>query len=142
MAIDYDIETYPLQILTDSVVGSGDQLRVVYLTEGSTGAGGIRVMLSDPPQYWIGGCTDWVDFTAPEEQFKVWTITVTETSVVLTCNGVEIVNYLFSESEKENCVSRGSKDTTKIVFKGTTDGTDTASDKFRGKPTGTYYLVC
>ena len=109
-----------------------DLLRVGYRTEDGTGAGGIRVMLPDPPQYKIGLCTDWVDFTAPEEQIKVWTITETETSVVLTCNGVEIVNYLFSGSDDDGCVPRWGKDATKIIFK----DTDTASDKYRTKPTG------
>ena len=93
---------------------------------------------SNPPQYKIGWCTDLVDFTAPEEQVKVWTITETETSVVLTCNGVEIVNFQYSDSTKNKCVPKWSSDATKIIFKDENNGggTDTASDKYRAKPTG------
>ena len=140
MYIDYDIEDNPLQIMTDSVVGSEDLLRVGFYTQDDTYSGDMYVKFTDPPQYWIGYCNaDWVTFTAPEEQVRTWTITKTETSVVLACNGVEIVNYLFSESTRDVCVSYWSRDATKMKFRSNSNGIDTASDKYRAKPTGKNY---
>ena len=138
MLIDYDIEDNPLQILTDSVIGGGDLLLVGFYTEDTDSSGDMWVKFLDPLQYWIGYCTtnDWVTFTAPEEQVRTWTITKTDTSVILTCNGVEIVNYLFSESTRDNCVSRWSNDAAKIKFIANSNGIDTASDEYRTKPIG------
>ena len=143
MYIDYDIETYPLQIMTDSVVGSEDLIRMRFFNESEAGAGGFRVKFADPPQYKIGWCsTDWVTFTnIPEEQVRTWTITKTDTSVILACNGVEIVNYLFSESTTDDCVSYWSRDGVKMKFMSEIDDIDTASDKYRAKPTGKNYIV-
>ena len=141
MYINYDIEDSPLQIMTDSVVGSEDLLRVGFYTQDDTYCGDIYVKFTDPPQYWIGYCTSnsWVTFTAPEEQVRTWTITKTKTSVVLACNGVEIVNYLFSESTRDDRVSHWSTDATTMKFRSTGDGIDTASDEYRAKPTGKNY---
>ena len=125
MYIDYDIETYPLQIRTDSVVGSEDLIRVVFHTADGSNAGGIRVKFTDPPQYDIGYCTEWVTFTAPEEQVRTWTITKTDASPILVCNGVEIVAY-------GSCVSQWSKDAAKIYF----TSSDTASEEYRTQPSG------
>ena len=137
MNIDYDIDDNPLQIMTASVVGSEDLLLVGFYTQDDTYSGDMYVKFTDPPQYWVGYCTDsWVTFTAPEEQVRTWTITKTETSVVLACNGVEIVNYLFSESTRDDCVSTWSSNAVKMKFLSNSDGIDTASDKYREKPTG------
>ena len=137
MYIDYDIETYPLQIMTDSVVGSEDLLRVGFDTADGSSASGLKVKLTTPPSYVIGYCTTWVTFTnIPEERVRTWTITETETSVILACNGVEIVNYLFSESTKDTCVPYWSRNAEKMMFRSDSAGIDTASDEYRAKPSG------
>ena len=141
MYIDYDIETYPLQIMTDSVVGSEHLLRVGFDTADGSSAAGLKVKFTTPPSYFIGYCSSgwpaWVTFTnIPEEQVRTWTITETETSVILACNGVEIVNYLFSESTKDNCVPYWSRNAEKMMFRSDSAGIDTASDEYRAKPSG------
>ena len=137
--IDFDIETYPLQIMTDSVVSSEDLLRVAFYTGNGSEAGGIRVKFTTPPSYWIDYCNPvWVTFTSiPDEQARTWTITETDTSVILACNGVEIFNYLFSESTTDNCVPTWSRDAVKMTFK----SDDTASDEYRTKPTGKIVVI-
>ena len=138
MNIQYDLHNNPLQILTDSVVGSEDLIRVGFFSEDSLG-GSVLVKFTDPPQYAIGWCIhpDWVTFTnMPVEDTRVWTITKTATSLALVCNGVEIFNYLFSESAKSNCVPKWSGDMVTIEFMSDISRVDTASDKYRAKPTG------
>ena len=123
-------------------MGSEDLLWVAFSAEEHTSAGAIYVVFTDPPRYWIGSCnTDWVNFTAPEEQVRTWTITKTETSVIVVCNGVEIVNYLLSESTRDNCVSRWSRDAVKMKFISNNNSIDTASDEYRAKPTGKHANV-
>ena len=138
MNIQYDLHNNPLQILTDSVVGSEDLIRVGFYPEDGVG-GNVMVKFTDPPQYTIGWCIfpDWVTFTnMPVEDTRVWTITKTATSLVLVCNGVEIFNYLFSESADSNCVPKWSGDMVTIEFMSDISRVDTASDKYRAKPSG------
>ena len=52
----------------------------------------------------------------PEEVEKIWTITKTETALIVTCNNVEVLNYLFADSPKSNCVKMASKDVGYIKF--------------------------
>ena len=142
MYIDYDIEDNPLQIMTDSVVGSEDLLRVGFYTQDDSYCGDMCVKFTNPPQYWVGSCNNDMEitFTAPEGQVRTWTITKTETSVVLACNGVEIVNYLFSESTRDVCVSYWSRDVVKMKFMSNNNDIDTASNKYRAKTTGKNYI--
>ena len=130
--IDYDIETYPLQIMTDSVVGSEDLVWVQFYTDDGSDSVGIDVKFTDPPQYDIGYCTGWITFTVPEEQVRTWPITKTATSLIFACNGVEIYNYLFSESTDNQCLPQWSKDAAKIYF----TSSDTASEEYRTQPSG------
>ena len=140
--IDYDIETYPLQIMTDSVMGSEDWLYVTFYQADGSVKRGIKVKFTAPPSYWIGHCSsNEATFTAPEEQVRIWTYTMTDTSLILACNGVEIVNYLFSESTRDECVSQWIRDAGKIKFRSDSEGTDTASDKYRAKPTGKSIVI-
>ena len=143
MNIQYDLHNNPLQILTDSVVGSEDLIRVGFLSEDGSG-GAVFVKFTDPPQYAIGWCIhpDWVTFTnMPVEDTRVWTITKTATSLALVCNGVEIFNYLFSESTRSDCVPKWSGDKVKIKFRSSSSSIDNASDKYRAKPTGRLSLM-
>ena len=142
MYIDYDIETYPLQIMTDSVVGSEDWLYVTFYDADGSVKRGLKVKFTAPPSYWIEHCSsDWGTFTAPEEQVRIWTITYTDTLLILACNGVEIVNYMFSESSRDDCASTWSRDAEKIKFRNDSAGIDTASDKYRAKPTGKSIVI-
>ena len=63
----------------------------------------------------------------PVEVDKIWTITKTETAVIITCNDVEVLNYLFADSSGSVCVSQWNRDVDNIVF----GGLDTASDFYR-----------
>ena len=137
----YDLESSPLQIVTDSVLGSEELLWVQFQPEGGQAEiHGLQIMFTDPPQYNIGRCaTGWITFNIPlpDEQIRTWTITKTNNeSVSLFCNGVEIYNYLFSESTDDDCVPRWSTDVANMAFKSSSAAVDTASDEYREQPTG------
>ena len=135
------MESSPLQILTDSVLGSNDKLRVEFEPEASGLAHDFTILFTDPPQYQIGRCmSEAVTFNIPDTQIRTWTITKTNNvnneALSLSCNGIEIFNYLFSTSSNSDCVTRWTTDVVDMLFKGDRWGTDTASDEYREKPTG------
>ena len=131
--IDYDLETHPLQIKTDSAAGSDEQVYVWHYTAAGSYIGGIRLEFSNPPEYYINYCINyWTPFpvTLPVEQDKIWTITRTASALKVECNGVEVLNFLFSESTDSRCVTWWSWDVGKIKF----SSFDTASDAYLSQP--------
>ena len=80
--------------------------------------------LSEPPRYWIGGCSDdWVYFpdTLSADVNKVWKITIdknTDISVQIHCNNEKELDLILSNAtcSNENYISNWSKDVGKIYF--------------------------
>ena len=134
--IDFDLETTPLQIETDSMVGSGDLIWVRFNPLNSDSGPRISILFQDPPSYYIGYClTDNISFTIPStENKRVWTIRKTATTLQLLCDTKQIFILNFADSpRKQECTSNWSNlDTAHINFQ----STDTASDSFRQRPKG------
>ena len=133
--IDFDLESSPLQIQTDSVVGSRDLIWVRFLQQQN--GGGLSVWFEDPPRYNLGYCTDMISserksFSMPGvEKHRVWTVRKRNNQLQLLCNGVEIFNFNFAESSSSVCRSKWSLDFTHIQFARGETQVDTASDYFR-----------
>ncbi|KAL5255425.1 hypothetical protein ACHWQZ_G010852 [Mnemiopsis leidyi] len=136
--INYDLENSPLQIKTDSVVGSGEFVKLWSYTQNDY-TGGVYLYFSSPPQYYLDFCsTSNTNFPTvlPTETNKVWTITLSRVSgeirVVITCNTVEVLNVVLSSTTCSD--SRWSflwnRDVVKIDFA----SYDTASDYYRAAP--------
>ena len=128
MKIPWDLEGTPLQIKTDSSLGDGDKLWVkLYRTDNSS-IGGVVVLFSSPIQYRIGGCNEYtvLPVEPPVEVDKIWMITKTETAITITCNNVEMLNYLFADSSNSKCEMDGDV-VGQIMF----DNRDGASDGYR-----------
>ena len=65
--------------------------------------------------YWIQPCTPGSSRTSLPVQpmgkgEKIWTFTKTETAMIITCNGVDVLNYQFSDSSETNCVPELGRD--------------------------------
>ena len=145
--INYDVESYPLEIKTDSVLGNKDyeQIKVWFYTAEETDVeeniGGFYVNFKSTPQYWVYRCKGYTNFPAALTiaTEKIWRITVTKSSGVrlkVFCNGEEVLDLLLSESTctyspySSTWNSYWTQDMAKIRFY----HSDTASDFFR--PTG------
>ena len=107
MYINYDLEEHPLQIKTDSAVGSGEMVLVELYTAEEVYISNISLQFSATPQYQyhIRNCTSsWTNFTVdlPVEQDKIWTITKTATALKIECNDVEVLNLVYSEADTSN----------------------------------------
>eukprot|EP00116_Pleurobrachia_bachei_P008664 sb/3468926/ len=127
--IPWDLEGTPLQIKTNSTLGSDERIWVLMYDKDSSSIGGVAVQFSSPIKYGINYCiTNQPDLPVqpPVEVEKIWTITKTKTALIVTCNNVEVVNYLFADSPLDSCVTRWGGDLVNgIKF---VNDFDTASD--------------
>ena len=134
--IDADLENSPLEIKTDSSLGSGEEVYFWFLTSEISIAGEVSLHFTSPPKYVLWYCTNLrTNFPTalPTDTNKVWRITLTKTSgirLVIHCNEVEVLNFVLSDStcKDSSWNSVWSKDVEKIFF----DREDTASDYHRG----------
>jgi hypothetical protein len=132
--IDFDLKTTSLEIKTDSTIGSGDHVYVVFHTSQGSWAGLVDIRFTSPPQYYLGWCTSWTNFPVnlPTATHKIWRITKTRTSgirLVIHCNDVEVLNFLISDSTcGSTSWSTWNRTVTEIYFD---SRWDTASDSYR-----------
>eukprot|EP00116_Pleurobrachia_bachei_P012768 sb/3473030/ len=136
VTISWDLEETPLQIKTDSTLGSGVQMWMKMYDNEENPIAYVAVKFSSSLTYKIGKCIEnWTDLTVqpPVEVDKIWTITKTETALIITCNDVEVLNYLFTDSSNSNCVPKlGGNVVQYIEF----ISSDSASDFYKEMPTG------
>ena len=128
--IDFDLETTPLYVKTDSEVGSNHELRLRCYDISGNPAAGVTIVFQSTPQYHLWYCLQWFDFpeSLPSDAKKVWKITLTKTSgirFVIHCNDIEVVNVLVSDY---TCNS-WNRDVVTIMF----ESSDTASDLYSSK---------
>ena len=122
--INYDLENFPFQIRTDSVVGSNKVLSVHFFTAKINVAGGVSLSLNSPPQYRLNGCSSYTDFltSIPTETDNIWTITLTRTSgirIIIHFNNKEVLNVVLSDTTCDSWsdwISYWSKKVEKIGF--------------------------
>jgi len=141
-AIHHDLQASPIQIQTDSMVGSSEKIAIGFQTA-NWGAylGFIRLIFTDPPTYLIHDCIAYgnlpVFLNLPTEVQKTWTISKTSTYWKIDCNNQEVLLYLFASSSNTKCVTQYSRDVGIVTIK----SSDTASDKYRIKPADSGTLV-
>jgi hypothetical protein len=135
--IDFDLEKYPLEIKTDSALGSSDEMDVDFYDSNNDLVGSVWIMFDSPPEFHIDGCTSYTTFpfSLPSATNKVWKITLTRISgirLTIHCNDVEMVNILMSDSTCS--YSRWRKFWSRIVTKILFDSYDDAADYYRAAP--------
>jgi hypothetical protein len=140
--IDFDLETFSLEIKTNSTLGSDDLIKVWFYSSTKENAGGLRVYFNVTAKHLIGWCKSRTEFqtSLPEETDKIWKITVTRNTGVnlkVQCNGMEVIKSQFSSSlcsysrQGKTWDRYWNKEIKKIRFL----NDDTASDFYRsGKP--------
>ena len=104
--IDFDIDKYPLQLKTDSAIGSGDAIDVIFYvsTETNVGdwtnVGNVWIKFTDPMTYRVLHClTELTTFNVavPEDVNKIWEIVKTTADLRIICNSVEVANIEFDQ---------------------------------------------
>ena len=138
---EIDLETTPLEIKTDSTIGSEDYVRVNFYTSGRDYVGYFQIRFSSTPQYYIYFCTSFstnFPVSLPTEVEKVWRITLNRNSGIrflIHCNNVEVLNILMSSftCSDSRWSTFWSKTVGRIRFHTTSD---TASDFYRAGQSG------
>ena len=130
--LDIDTEAAALQIKTDSTLGSGDLVLVIFVDVGIHTAGGLKLHFTDPMQYELDRCTGTRQplNNVPVEKDKIWTVyrIRTSNSMKIECNGEVVADFnIASCTHGEKWVY--DRDIAKIIF----PNTDTATDFYRQK---------
>ena len=135
--INFDLENSPLQIRTNSHIGSGAKIKLLFFNAQGDSAGGFTLQLKSTPRYFIDGCDGeaWVEVpnTLPQDLDRTWTLTLSRandgTRVVVHCNNVEILNVVSSDTTCSDIdwKTAWSKNVEKIKF----SHKDGASDYYR-----------
>ena len=135
--IDYDLENSPLQIKTDSLIGTDEKVYVSFNSAGGDQAGGVRLHLTSPPRYALVWCHRYTSLliptSLPTETDKIWTITLSRSTagirLTIQCNNKEVLDVELSSTFCDDTYwsSYWSKDVKKIRF----TSSDTASDSYR-----------
>ena len=102
-----DLELTPLEIKTDSALGSGQMVRVWFFSSASEFAGGLEIYFDLTPAYSLNWCGERVDFSSnlPTDMSKTWRVTLSKTSDIrmqIHCNEVEMVNFVISSNSCSN----------------------------------------
>ena len=124
--INYDLENSPLQIKTNSEVGSNEEVRISFLSDKETLVGGIDLIFTSTMKYKIWFCSIKNDFPhdLPPDTDKIWTLSLTRTTsirLVIHCNNVEVLNFVLSDTtctneDIDSWSSRWSSEIVKIKF--------------------------
>ena len=130
--IQWNPDTQGITFTTDSTVGSNEKVWVRFSDNAGIAAGRVYIYFNTTIQYGLGWCTSYTYFpvSLPAAPDKTWTITynTAEQRVVYYCNGVQVLNFLLSDSECTNSAWRTvwERKQTQIQF----DSRDTASDSY------------
>ena len=130
--IEWDLESTPLEVRTDSVLGSDDMMWVEFHSAAGH-AGRVYLYFKSTLEYALDSCKPRTNFpvTPTSTTDKVWRITLTRTAgvrLVIHCNEVEVLNTLLSSTCSVSAWSTyWNNDVNKIFFY----SVDTASDYYR-----------
>ena len=128
--MDYSIGAVPLQLRTNSRLGSNDVLVIRFKSRDQEPS--LKIIFSDTPAYQISSCTGGpVDFTMSDGEEHVWTVYKRGGSLNLLCEGEQIFNYLFKDSSIDGCAEKFS-----FVEAFAVGSDDTATDQYRADPRG------
>ena len=120
--INLDLEITPLQIMTNTLLGHSDNVRIYIV-----GVNGFITINFRHKIFQIDTCGHYA-FPSHllEERIKIWTISRTKEALTVLCNGVEVLNMVYAEYDKY-CTRKWTKDST--IIKLWSD--DLASDYMR-----------
>lgn len=127
--ITWDLQKYPLQVATNSPIGSGKALKVMFYDKADEYRGAVWIKILDPqPKYTLKSCVgesaDWednlTDFPVAVEddsmtQAKIWTFEKSATHFKISVNDKEVLEFAFADG-LEGCAGQWSADFGYIMF--------------------------
>ena len=136
--MNWDLKNSPLEIKTNSVLGSGDDIDLHFSS--SVGyPSGLVISFDSQPRLWISFCSSkamgYFQKPLPSDKDRVWRITLNkETGIRLQihCNEVEVLDFIMSDSTCKDSSWRKNWGGDIVIVQFT--DTDTASDCYRPQP--------
>ena len=138
--IFHNMDTTPLQIQTDSQLGSGESLFLQFHDSRMR----IEIRFSDIVSVTAKDCVVRKEITLSEEQPVVWTIVrnTTERFMKILQNGEEVLFFDYSKNgDCNNHTWDDGSDITNFKFLVMSRKFDNASDAYRAMPTGTFIEI-
>ena len=134
--LDIPLETSPLQIKTDSTIGSDERIVIrLIFDDGADSWTFFSIIFSSPPSYQFHKCMD--DSTVKDFLFdwppminKVWTIKKTTSAITILCNGGVVLYFALSDKNCDSWQPIWKENVARIRF----SDSDTASDYYRIEP--------
>ena len=105
--IDFDFDKYPIQLKTNSEIGSGETIDVCFYTSNETDinkwnvVGNVWIVFSDPMTYRVYHYTDELttfgNISIPGARIKKWQIKKTAWKLQILCNDVKVIQIVFDK---------------------------------------------
>jgi hypothetical protein len=139
--IPIDLQHQELNIETESLLGSGDMIRVDMFTESGEYISNVQIMFNDQMEYHVGWCSvthdNRFDRTPSVTNPSTWKIEKNGAyNLRIWCNDVLVLTYTFASSSRSTCVPKFSKDVGMVSFRGSED---TSSKRY--KPVIGMYVI-
>ena len=144
----WDLETIPIEIMSDSSVGSGDKISLIMFGKDPDGREGdtkllgiVKILYNDTFHYRIGSCNLGQDqeFQVPPSRItgnatRIWRIVKSITGIKISCNGTNLLDMVFADV-KETCNTTWGGDViSEFSFNGNNkNNIDQASRNFRAR---------
>jgi hypothetical protein len=144
--INFDLETTPLEIKTNSALKSGKAVSLWIYDDNGKDVGTIGISWQTKVEFWIGWCGNYgyLDKAPVTGRVQIWKISLTKTDAEIRihfyCNGVELKNLLLSSAfcNAWNWKSYWSRKAKKIKF----HPQDTATLAYRAAPGELWEIQC
>ena len=119
--IGYDLEEYPLEILTNSGIGGYEVIHVVFYDTSESQIKDMTIHYAGQNSIrWTMFCYDSVEIPSsalPTTPNKIWKIVKKESETVLYCNGQYVTNITYSDSTTSAaCKVMGTRDVDFIML--------------------------
>ena len=104
--IVFDFDNYPIQLKTNSAIGSGDAIDVVFYVSTETDVwnwtyvGNVWIKFTDPMTYRVLHCVEGLttfNLVVPEEINKIWEFVKTTADLRIICNSIEVLKIEFDK---------------------------------------------
>ena len=124
--INHNLETDQLQILTNTQPGKHESVVLYFINVGKLSIEFLH------KRFWVQNCgTPAFPSSLPAEGDRQWTISKTKDALTILCNGIEVLNLVYTDSTDSSCSNVWTKESTSFKFL----SNDFASDYYRN-PSG------
>ena len=100
--LKFDLENDPLEIRTDSIIGSGEEIKLLLSSMAGIRSGGLYVQFSSVIKYFIVRCKtayNGLQESCPDVGHKIWRVTLKKAAdirLLIHCNNVKTVDVVIS----------------------------------------------